>query len=648
MCVKNAFCNICGSYNSTNSTNATYITRFQNHIPQDGRIELPFEVKVKMIMTDEALHKIAKIGKRFILTVHERESLKALQFKFRDRLYYDIMADLTCSKQIASNKDMSILVKKQGIMSKLQSRLADAYELIKEGNTTEHGIADHYERKVYTSDTRHDDSTLYVNIIVKQSIKFVTNELERIATERWRLIERSENKEFKNQFERIRKMAHTRALQIAKLALQADAKPEKVAIQLSNDLFRLFPVQLKQIGVNVEADIEFRKGSFFILSVNILSINWPILMRHCYQGLHSRKTVQKSGVEAAKLRQGRVNLSRSFTSMDTSSAKTFCQCFIQKLFTFELLEHLLSMLYVLHWTISLTFCTIFYYFAKNLVNRFILIAATDDVFQYIERKGMEMDLIVKPAKLQSTFFYDALQGIRREEVDRSKKQAEADKGKEDIQIRGPLLGPKMKLDEIDVGPIPDNMIPPENLETVCFELDLPIGFHRLRWALLHDAQFVEAWFIDFLKYDEFTYEPWDKYDGKIGSGQQDDETEVNESDFIGAKIKYSYLMPKSAFVAANTAYEEVELTSYNKYFFSTLRSIRNPYVPYGNTFISQVQTVVYNTGKQSCRLVISCESFFPDREPMVSRTIKSAMRAGTTDSSVLLGEIICRYAEIHA
>lgn len=125
-------------------------------------------------------------------------------------------------------------------------------------------------------------------------------------------------------------MAHIRALQIAKFALQADAKPEKVAIQLSNDLFRLFPVQLKQIGVSVEADIEFRKGSFFILSVNILSINWITLMRHCYQGLHSRRTLKKSGVDAAKLRPTRVNLSRSFTAMDTSSAKTFCQCFIQK------------------------------------------------------------------------------------------------------------------------------------------------------------------------------------------------------------------------------------------------------------------------------------------------------------------------------
>lgn len=236
ICVKNAFCNRFGSYRS--SANNADITPMQYNNPLNGQIELPFEVKVKMVMTDEALHKTAKIGKRVILTVSERESLKTLQFKFRDRLYYDIMADLTCSKQIASNKDMSILVTKQGFMSKLQSRLANAYELIKEGNTTEHGNADHYERKVYRSDTIHNDSTLYVNIIVKQSIKFVTNELERIATERWRLIERNENKEFKNQFERIRKMAHIRALQIAKLALQADAKPEKVAIQLSNDLFR--------------------------------------------------------------------------------------------------------------------------------------------------------------------------------------------------------------------------------------------------------------------------------------------------------------------------------------------------------------------------------------------------------------------------
>ena len=235
ICVKNSFKNRFGSYTSIKSTS---INSMQQHIPLGGHIELPFEVKVKMVMTDEALHKTVKIGKRFILTVHERDSLKALQFKFRDLIYFDIMADLTRSKQIDSNKDMSILVTKQGIMSKLQSRLADAYELIKEGNTTEHGNVDHYERKVHGSDTRHDDNTLYVNIIVKQSIKFVTNELERIATERWRLIERNENKEFKNQFERIRKMAHIRALQIAKFALQADAKPEKVAIQLSNDLFR--------------------------------------------------------------------------------------------------------------------------------------------------------------------------------------------------------------------------------------------------------------------------------------------------------------------------------------------------------------------------------------------------------------------------
>lgn len=276
---------------------------------------------------------------------------------------------------------------------------------------------------------------------------------------------------------------------------------------------------------------------------------------------------------------------------------------------------------------------------------FILIATTDDVYQYIERKGMEMDLVVKHATQQSSFFYDALQIIRRDEFDKTKKQDEAHKGKDERTIRGPLLGPKMALDNFDVGPIPETLVPPENLETISMDIDLPVGYHRLRYALLHNPAFVEAWFVDFLKYGSFSYTPWEKYDGHIGLEKLDDT--VNESEFVGSKLKYSYLMPQSAFVAANTAYEEVELTSYNQYFFSTFRNIRNPDVPYGNSFISQVQTVVYNTAAQRCHMVISCETFFPNREPIVSRTIKSAMRAGTSDSSVLLGEAICRYAEIY-
>ena len=56
-------------------------------------------------------------------------------------------------------------------------------------------------------------------------------------------------------------------------------------------------------------------------------------------------------------------------------------------------------------------------------------------------------------------------------------------------ILGPLMGPLIKDDSGDVT-LPINFDPPAALEFVAFEVDLPIGFLRLRWALLHaDSKF---------------------------------------------------------------------------------------------------------------------------------------------------------------
>lgn len=236
ICIQNAFGR---GFNSSGSMVSKNTNReMQLHPSMTGHIEIPFDIKAMMVITDEALLKTVKTSKLFILTKTETENLKSLALTYRDRIYFDVVSDLTYVKKSLSKKDLPAALARKGIVSKLHTRLAEAYELIKEGNATGHANADHYERKHYRGDTTHDEDTMYVNIIVKQSIKFVTNELERIATERWTLDDESEHEHFRNQFERIRRMAHTRALQLAKLALQADAKPEKVAIQLSNDLFR--------------------------------------------------------------------------------------------------------------------------------------------------------------------------------------------------------------------------------------------------------------------------------------------------------------------------------------------------------------------------------------------------------------------------
>ena len=55
--------------------------------------------------------------------------------------------------------------------------------------------------------------------------------------------------------------------------------------------------------------------------------------------------------------------------------------------------------------------------------------------------------------------------------------------------------------------------------------------------------------------------------------------------------------------------------------------------------------MVINTGINTCRLTCSVEAEFPNGEPMVSRQIRSGMRAGTGELFVLIGATITKYAD---
>jgi len=329
---------------------------------------------------------------------------------------------------------------------------------------------------------------------------------------------------------------------------------------------------------------------------------------------------------------------------------------VRRLTIFEFVEQCLAILYHVHWSISVPLCTVLYkHLMKKTIKRFIITAVTDDFFQYVERKGMEMDLEVVQAKDQAAFMLEAMHQIRKEEQDLTKKiKAEEDGSDvEGVVVRGALLGPLLELDDHECPPLPtplpEYMSPPPNsLETICLELDLPVGFYRLRRALLLNPTFLmEANFIDALSYTNVDWGPWDKHDGKIGS-VEDIIDDIDKSNFVGARMKYQYLMPKSAFVKANMAYEDVCLTSYNDHYFSLMRSITNPDVPYGKTFKTLSQIVIYNSGRNCSRMVCSAEAEFPNGPPMVARQIKSAMRAGTTESYVKLGEAICKYADVYS
>ena len=70
-----------------------------------------------------------------------------------------------------------------------------------------------------------------------------------------------------------------------------------------------------------------------------------------------------------------------------------------------------------------------------------------------------------------------------------------------------------------------------------------------------------------------------------------------------------------------------------------------PEVPYGSTFVAWTKFVVLNTGNDSCKLTCSVEAEFPNGPPLVSRQIKSGMRAGVGELFVKIGETISKYAD---
>lgn len=78
---------------------------------------------------------------------------------------------------------------------------------------------------------------MYINVMVKHSVRVVSTELERLAQQRWE-DDHGESRESYDNFEHFRKFAHVNLIRLAKLALSADFTPRKVAVQLSNDLYR--------------------------------------------------------------------------------------------------------------------------------------------------------------------------------------------------------------------------------------------------------------------------------------------------------------------------------------------------------------------------------------------------------------------------
>ena len=254
--------------------------------------------------------------------------------------------------------------------------------------------------------------------------------------------------------------------------------------------YPLFPV--KQNFTTTFSMLVFT-GPFFILSINVLSIDWILVMKYFHTIVKRRRDALWKSKPYGEMKP-----------IGRTGKFQFAMSMIFQLTALEAFEQILAWLHRLHWMISVPLCSLLYNFVCRLtLKRLIITSVTDDFFQYIEAKGMEMDLNIKQAQYQAAFMLEALRQLRRDEQDKQKKTTERQKGEDVEDLRGPLLGPLIVMDQEERVLVPDGFIPPDNLETVNLEVDLPVGFRRVRLAMVTNSDFiVQAVWTDALKYSE--------------------------------------------------------------------------------------------------------------------------------------------------
>ena len=352
---------------------------------------------------------------------HEGQSNQYNYYYYHQYARMGILGDI-CSIKCEDDDDSGLLPVR--IWKTVKYKFEHAYELIKEGPASR-SCEDQYKESQDMSgksgkssginsgmEMTHDRHTLYVNVVVKNSVQVVNNELQRMARGWWESTattnggtaggrnkeERkgADTNEGKNvtthkptkdeildfQFEWIRAHTQQKVIQLAGLALASDFTPRKVAIQLSNDLLRLMAPQLELRGVTIHTEIEYRAGPYFVLAVNVLEIDWILLMDH------TRKMLVRQ--RRKWTRDQRIRKERSSTHVRSGAdgskkkkKKKLEHYLVSIRYHFpsrnEIVGQILAFMNRLHFIFAIPLLHIFYSipFVSYAVNKFILTVVTD-------------------------------------------------------------------------------------------------------------------------------------------------------------------------------------------------------------------------------------------------------------------------------
>jgi hypothetical protein len=199
---------------------------------EDTTLLLPSTMVNSAVLGDEALMTVCKRAERHILSPQEIQAERELSLLSSDKAYYDDMAARAVARQVHPTDRYR--TDGEGLVGKVQNKLLDAYQIMKEadegGARTGLTTTDQYNKKRRRRDEGqgtepddeivHTDQTLYVNVMVRNSVQVVNHELERLANQRW---EKADDKmENLDHFERFRIYAHLNIVKLAGIALASD------------------------------------------------------------------------------------------------------------------------------------------------------------------------------------------------------------------------------------------------------------------------------------------------------------------------------------------------------------------------------------------------------------------------------------------
>jgi hypothetical protein len=268
------------------------------------------------------------------------------------------------------------------VISTVKTRLSEAYELIKEGEAKSER-SDHYDSRNRSNtgeraDITHHSGTYFLNVLVKNSAQVVKNELQRLAKIRWseESAESSNSSSSPNNpFAKFRRNAQNYVVTLASLALVSDFNARRVAVQTSNDFYRLLVPELKRRGVRIETDIEYRAGAFFVLAINILSIDWIRFIEYTHDDIISR--------------QNRMNLVRAGAAATEDKAKRRrdqLQFWKRIPSPLDACGYVIGLLYYVHWAASIPFCYFWYYlFLRRYIDLFICQSVVDGEYYTVNK-----------------------------------------------------------------------------------------------------------------------------------------------------------------------------------------------------------------------------------------------------------------------